>query len=308
MTDPTAALVPFRAPGVGKTRLAPTLHPGQRAVLAEAMLRDVLRALRGAGIARVVVAAADARAAAAAGRAGVEAVLDPSPGIGLDAAIAAAVEWLDDTRPVLLVAADLPTLRSVEVEAMLASEGDVAIAATHGGGTGGLLRRAGVRFPTAYGEGSANRHLAAARAAGASVELLELAGFRHDVDVWEDLRALRDLPVGPSTAELLPHLLEGGGSGRDDGDGRGSATPTATAILGRTADAPEDRPMPQGTIKAFDAATGTGSLLDDTLLELKIDREAFVASGLQELRVGQRVRFQLEGESSRVAHLNIVSL
>ena len=68
--------------------------------------------------------------------------------------------------------------------------------------------------------------------------------------------------------------------------------------------------MPQGTVKSFDPATRTGSLLDDGLVERAFDREAFTASGLQELRIGQRVRFELEanGNQSRVAQLNIVTL
>lgn len=68
--------------------------------------------------------------------------------------------------------------------------------------------------------------------------------------------------------------------------------------------------MPQGTVKSFDPATRTGSLLDDGLVERPFDREAFTASGLQELRIGQRVRFELEtnGNQSRVAQLNILTL
>lgn len=68
--------------------------------------------------------------------------------------------------------------------------------------------------------------------------------------------------------------------------------------------------MPQGTIRTFDPATGQGSLLDDDLREHPYDREAFTASGLQELRIGQRVRFELQGEGSdeRVTLLNVVSL
>ncbi len=68
--------------------------------------------------------------------------------------------------------------------------------------------------------------------------------------------------------------------------------------------------MPQGTVKTYDPASRTGTLLDDALRERSYDHEAFVASGLQELRVGQRVRFQLEGDGDepRVAQLNIVSL
>lgn len=68
--------------------------------------------------------------------------------------------------------------------------------------------------------------------------------------------------------------------------------------------------MPQGTVRSFDPATGAGSLLDDGLLEHSFEREAFTASGLQELRLGQRVRFELVGDHDepRVAQLNIVSL
>lgn len=64
--------------------------------------------------------------------------------------------------------------------------------------------------------------------------------------------------------------------------------------------------MPQGTIKNFDTTARTASVLDDQLVEYAIDAEAFAASGLQELRTGQRVRFEFDGE--RVAQLNIVSL
>ena len=68
--------------------------------------------------------------------------------------------------------------------------------------------------------------------------------------------------------------------------------------------------MPQGTVKSFDPDTSTGSLVQDDLVERSIDREAFVASGLMELRLGQRVRFQLEedGDEARVTQLNIISL
>jgi cold shock CspA family protein len=66
--------------------------------------------------------------------------------------------------------------------------------------------------------------------------------------------------------------------------------------------------MPQGTIRTFDHTTQTGSLLDDALVEWHFDREAFAASGLQELRLGQRVRYVLEGPDERVSQLNVISL
>ncbi len=64
--------------------------------------------------------------------------------------------------------------------------------------------------------------------------------------------------------------------------------------------------MPQGTVKAYQHDSRTGTLVDDGLVEHAFDAEAFVASGLRELRIGQRVRFELEDD--RVTQLNIVSL
>lgn len=65
--------------------------------------------------------------------------------------------------------------------------------------------------------------------------------------------------------------------------------------------------MPQGTIRSFDASTRTGSLLDDSLDEFHFGARAIQASGLRELRIGQRVRFTLD-PTKDVATINIVSL
>lgn len=68
--------------------------------------------------------------------------------------------------------------------------------------------------------------------------------------------------------------------------------------------------MPQGTVKHFDVETRTGSVQLDDQEELPIDSETFMASGLMELRLGQRVRFEVEqeGEQRRVRALQLVSL
>ena len=68
--------------------------------------------------------------------------------------------------------------------------------------------------------------------------------------------------------------------------------------------------MPQGTVKQFDPETNTGSVLLDTQEELPVDAETFATSGLRELRLGQRVRFQIAetDEGRRLAELRLVSL
>ena len=68
--------------------------------------------------------------------------------------------------------------------------------------------------------------------------------------------------------------------------------------------------MPQGTVKQFDPETNTGTVLLDSQEELSVDAETFATSGLRELRLGQRVRFQIAetDEGRRLSELRLVSL
>jgi cold shock CspA family protein len=68
--------------------------------------------------------------------------------------------------------------------------------------------------------------------------------------------------------------------------------------------------MPQGTVKHFDIETHTGTVLLDSQEELSFDAETFAASGLLELRLGQRVRFDIvqDAGGKHIRQLNLVSL
>lgn len=68
--------------------------------------------------------------------------------------------------------------------------------------------------------------------------------------------------------------------------------------------------MPQGTVKHFNPETRTGTLLLDSKEELEFSAPVFHAAGLMELRIGQRVRLELEGsgEDKRVTSIHLVSL
>lgn len=67
--------------------------------------------------------------------------------------------------------------------------------------------------------------------------------------------------------------------------------------------------MAQGTIKQFDVTTNTGIVVLDDTREVPIDAEAFARSGLLELRLGQRVRFEVvDGDDRRLRNLALVSL
>ncbi|HET9671449.1 MAG TPA: hypothetical protein VFQ40_01200 [Actinomycetota bacterium] len=68
--------------------------------------------------------------------------------------------------------------------------------------------------------------------------------------------------------------------------------------------------MDQGTIKDFDEASRTGTLLTDDRNEIAIDAASLEGSGLLTLRIGQRVRFETEeGDTGTVARgLRIVTI
>ena len=63
--------------------------------------------------------------------------------------------------------------------------------------------------------------------------------------------------------------------------------------------------MPQGTVKWYDPEARSGTLVTDDQTEYSFDNQTFMASGLEELRLGQRVRFDIDGE--RLRNLNLVS-
>jgi 2-phospho-L-lactate/phosphoenolpyruvate guanylyltransferase len=208
--EPTVALVPLRAPGAGKTRLAGHLDVDQRAALAGAMLADVAAVLVGCrALDRVVVAAGGPSAVAAAAALGLEVVADPPHVRGLDGALRAAALRIGHARQLLVVAADLPTLTPDDVDAVLACPAAVTVAPTRDGGTGALLRRPPDAITTTYGPGSCRRHLRLARAAGWTTAVVDRPGFAFDLDTVEDLRLAGTGRVGPATAAVLAALPTG---------------------------------------------------------------------------------------------------
>jgi len=57
--------------------------------------------------------------------------------------------------------------------------------------------------------------------------------------------------------------------------------------------------MAQGTIRDYDARERTGSLLMDDRTEVGIDATSLEGAGIIDLRLGQRVRFDLVDEAGR---------
>jgi len=172
-------VVPFRGPA-GKQRLAPLPAP-ERALLAQAMLADVLAAAR--GIAEpLVVAPVEAHAVAA--QAGATRVV-ADPGGGQGAAVAAALAMAEGAA--LVVNADLPCATADDLRELLAAlpQDGLALVEAEDGTTNALALASPRLFRPLYGPGSADRF----RALG-DTRTEPIANLVDDVDTLDDLLRL----------------------------------------------------------------------------------------------------------------------
>lgn len=180
---PVTALVPLKALGEAKGRLAPAWSPTARRALAWRMAATVCDAcVASTAITSVVVLAGDDDAATVAdGRAVTVRRVPP----GLGAALADADAAISDAGATLVVAADLPLVRAAELTALVAAAGDgpaVVLAPTADGGTGALLRSPPRIVDPAFGPDSAAAHRRAAARAGVRVVQWWSPSLGHDID------------------------------------------------------------------------------------------------------------------------------
>ncbi|MCT2401046.1 2-phospho-L-lactate guanylyltransferase [Novosphingobium mangrovi (ex Huang et al. 2023)] len=184
------ALIPIKARGQGKSRLAVTLSDAERDALVDAMLRHVVDAAADAKtVARTVLVGPS--------RHGMDAgiPLIDEPGSGLNDALAKALDEISNARGrpdrLIVIAADLPCVTALDLDLLAeAPHGTIAIAPDrHGTGTNALClplpEAAGFRFH--YGTDSAARHREEAERLGLSVETILSEGLEKDIDEPSDL-------------------------------------------------------------------------------------------------------------------------
>jgi 2-phospho-L-lactate guanylyltransferase len=196
----TVAILPVKRFGAAKQRLDNDLSDGTRRALAEAMVTDVLIALRRAKrVDEVLVVSGETMAVALAAGYDAAAVVDDPEDAGHSAAALRGVEAAVErgaTR-VLLVPGDCPALDPAEVDALLADadgvgEPDVVVVPDrHGSGTNARLLTPPHAIRPAFGPGSRERHERLATEAGATVACIDVPTLGLDVDTVEDLAALR---------------------------------------------------------------------------------------------------------------------
>ena len=196
----TQAVVPVKRFAAAKQRLADRLASGSRQSLMQAMMSDVLAALRRVhALEGVTVVTADPLAETVAMGERVTVVRDAEEAgqsaaaeIGVRHAQAVGVER------VLLVPGDTPLIDPAEVDALLErSERDEAEAVIvpdrHGSGTNALVLTPPDCLPPSFGPGSRERHERLARERGIRHRVEEVPSLAVDVDTADDLADLAAL-------------------------------------------------------------------------------------------------------------------
>jgi 2-phospho-L-lactate guanylyltransferase len=185
----------------------------RREALVAAMLEDVLEAVgRARAVERTIVVSSEPRVAERA--AATEAELVPDPGDGGHSGAALVGVTRAEERGaacVVLLPGDCPLLEPRELDSLLTGIPANYVAVVpdrHGTGTNALVLSPPRAIRPAFGEGSCERHVAAAREAGLPFGVEELASLALDLDTPADLIALtRELQAQPGRARRTAKVL-----------------------------------------------------------------------------------------------------
>jgi 2-phospho-L-lactate guanylyltransferase len=207
------AVLPVKRLGAAKQRLAAGLDAERRRELAGAMVADVLEAIGGArAIDRLIVVSGDPVAQELASKAGADVVPDPEDAGHVEAALAGiARAEVEGAEQVVLLGGDCPLLDPRELDRLLTGVPDRYVGIVpdrHGAGTNALLLSPPNAIVPAFGEGSRDRHIEAARAAGIPFGVEELPSIELDLDTPADVIALtRELAKNPKRARRTAKAL-----------------------------------------------------------------------------------------------------
>jgi len=207
------AVLPVKRFGAAKQRMAGGITGGQRRDLAEAMVTDVLEAIGHArAIERTIVVTGDPIAQELAAEAGAEVVPDPEDAGHVEAALAGiARAEADGAERVVLLAGDCPLIDPRELDRLLTGVPGNYVGVVpdrHGTGTNALLLSPPNAIVPAFGEGSRDRHVGAARQAGVPFGIEELPTIELDLDTPADVIALtRELEKNRGRAKRTAKAL-----------------------------------------------------------------------------------------------------
>src|SRR6267378_1590089 len=205
-----ALLLPVKNLRQAKQRLSPFLNTDERFGLAQAMLADTVRAVRGVREAeKIFVVTNYIPAMEAAEQNGWELLREDrqiSESFSVDYASMQCAKR--GVTALLRLPLDVPLVQSSDIDELLAVECTapalVIVPSRDGAGTNAILRTPPTLFPSHFGSGSFVKHCTEAQRAGAHIVVRRNARLEMDVDDESDLRALLEHNLGATeTARWL---------------------------------------------------------------------------------------------------------
>jgi 2-phospho-L-lactate/phosphoenolpyruvate guanylyltransferase len=219
-----ALLLPVKDLRNSKQRLAGALTSEERFGLAQAMLEDALRAVRGVRRAKMIFVVSNYQPALDLARENGWEILREEKQVSESDSVDAAsrICAMRGVSGLLRLPLDLPLVRTSDIDELLEipcrTPGLIIVPSRDGTGTNAMLRTPPTLFASHFGEGSFAKHIAEAKWANAEIIVRRNERLEMDLDDEEDLRT------------LLRHNLEQTATGQwlaDSGVGRRFRAQTA---------------------------------------------------------------------------------
>jgi 2-phospho-L-lactate guanylyltransferase len=205
-----ALLLPVKDLRNAKKRLVGVLTHEERFGLAESMLGDTIRTLRGVLSAEKIFVTSNYQPALDAAEENGWEILREERQISESDSVDAASRICEKrgVRALLRLPLDLPLAQSRDIDELLTIEFPapalVIVPSRDGAGTNAILRTPPTLFPSHFGNGSFAKHLTEAKLAGAQVFVRRNLRLEMDVDDESDLRALLEHDLtGTETGQWL---------------------------------------------------------------------------------------------------------
>ena len=203
-------IIPVKRLEHSKLRLAGVLTPAQRRQLSLCMLEDVLDTLAGSVVVGgVTLVSCDTDVMELARAKGVD-VLNTGTDGGYAADVLKGIKCINGKgmNKALIIPADVPELEERDLAYLdrVHKEGVTLCPAANDGGTNGLTFTPPLVMELKYGEDSFDEFCKEAEQRRIPLNIAKLTGLAHDVDLPEDLRALRKRSGGNRTWRYLRSL------------------------------------------------------------------------------------------------------
>ncbi len=193
------ALIPVKALGEAKSRLARHLTLIQRKNLVLDMLHHVIYVLHQSNkLEQITVVSPDTQVLEYAQTWGARALVEELPGHNAALHVATLQEQEASTTALLTIAADLPLLQSSDICALIerSRRYPVVLAASRDGtGTNAILVRPPLALPYLFGVNSLQRYVQAAKEWQLDSNICNSNGLALDIDTIDDLNDLYKLQV-----------------------------------------------------------------------------------------------------------------